>query len=398
MTDVDRGLDALGYDEHGNYSPPPDAGVPKASRYADRVLDMRELLAAPDEPLPWRCHNLACDGFLTVIAGKGGEGKSWLALALAAGVARGERAAGIACTKGRALLFDAENGPRTITKRFRNAQVGHDLAVQPVESGGLTILRDLEWFRSTIAEHRADLVVFDSLRVLSSGVKENDSDAMEPVITALKEMARSTGAAVVLIHHRGRSDASDYRGSSVIQDQTDIMFRLGRVNGDPDGARGRRKLSTVKMRIEEEPAPRWVQIVADRSRGLVTVDEAEPYEEEHEERPRDSLRGQVLGVLTGISQSGARIATTLGRSKTDGTVRRVLEDLAADGLAEKRPDGWGVASHNSYRVGNPGNPHENGSGKPNIGLPGGLPTSGNPEADGWRPHRPEDDRPDWWPS
>jgi len=58
-------------------------------RYDGRVLDVAALLAAPDTPVPWRCDGLAADGFLTVLAGRGGEGKSWLTLALAAGVARG---------------------------------------------------------------------------------------------------------------------------------------------------------------------------------------------------------------------------------------------------------------------------------------------------------------------
>ena len=55
-------------------------------------------------------------------------------------------------------------------------------------------------------------MVFDSLRVLSSGVKENDGDALEPIVTALKMLARDTGAAVILIHHRGKNEGSDYRG------------------------------------------------------------------------------------------------------------------------------------------------------------------------------------------
>ena len=51
-------------------------------RYCDRLLDVPALLAAPDEPIPWRAvrWDFAADGSLTVLAGRGGEGKSWLAL------------------------------------------------------------------------------------------------------------------------------------------------------------------------------------------------------------------------------------------------------------------------------------------------------------------------------
>jgi AAA domain len=62
----------------------------QSDRYAGRILDVGEMLAQPEEPIPWRCEDLAADGYLTVLAGRGGEGKSWLALALARAVLRAE--------------------------------------------------------------------------------------------------------------------------------------------------------------------------------------------------------------------------------------------------------------------------------------------------------------------
>jgi len=318
----------------------PGAPPARQDRYDGRIIDVTAALAEPDEPLPWRCHGFAADGYLTVVAGRGGEGKSWLTLSLACGVARGASVAGIDCVRGRALLFDAENGRRLIARRLRAAGVSPDVAVQPVDAGGLHVIRDIDWFRDVIEREAANLVVFDSLRVLSSGVKENDSDAMEPIITALKLLARDTGAAIVLVHHRGRSEFSDFRGSSVILDQTDLLFTLGRITGDPDG-RHRRKVTTVKCRIDEEPAPWWVSINADRARGLVTIDAAEPFEGEG--RARDQLRDDVLEALSGIARSARGIAKAVGREPNDGTVRRVLHDLEAEGLAEKRDDGWARA-------------------------------------------------------
>ncbi len=315
------------------------AGPPSPDRYRGRIIDVREALAEPDTPLPWRCDGFAADGYLTVIAGRGGEGKSWLTLSLACGVARGANVAGIECVQGRALIFDAENGRRLIARRLRAAQVGPQLAVQPVDAGGLHVIRDIGWFRDVIEREAANLVVFDSLRVLSSGAKENDSDVMEPIMTALKQLARETGAAIVLVHHRGRSEFSDFRGSSVILDQTDLLFTLGRVAADPDG-RHRRKIATVKCRIDEEPAPRWVSINADRARALVTIDVAEPFEGGEQERPRDGLRDEVLEVLGGIPRSARSVAKAVGRREDDSTVKRVLADLAGDGLAEKRDGGW----------------------------------------------------------
>jgi hypothetical protein len=314
-------------------------------RYSGRVLNVREMLAQPDEPIPWRCEGVAADGYLTVVAGRGGEGKSWLALALACGVARGEPAAGIDCAKGRAVIFDAENGPKLIMRRFRAAGVSADLDVQPVDAGGLRLPRDLDWFREVIEEQGANLAVFDSLRVLSSGVKENDGDALEPIITDLKLLARETGVAVLLVHHRGKADASEYRGSSVILDQTDMLYTLGRVVGDQDG-KHRRKITTIKCRIDEEPEPRWLRIEADRSLGLVYVNEAEPcdVDDEVDHRPapvRERLADQIEQALEiDVPARLTDICLLVGRKPKDGSVRNALQALVGAGRIRRTEGGW----------------------------------------------------------
>ena len=347
-----------------------DGGATVGDRYRDRVLDVAAMLAAPEEPIPWRCEGFAADGFLTVLAGRGKEGKSWLALTLAHGVARGKPAAGFRCELGRALIFDAENGAKLIARRFRAAGIAPPIAIQPVEASGLRITDDLDWFQSVVAEQRANLVIFDSLRVLATGTKENSSDEVEPVITALKLLARETGAAVVLVHHRGRSEKSEFRGSSVILDQTDLLFRLERIEGDPE-ARTRRRLSTVGCRIDEEPPPRWLTIKADRNAGVVHVEEAEPYEGDGPGRPRerDRLRDRVLALLDQTPRSGRSIAEALGRSPDDGTTKRVLNDLRAEGLADHTPSGWVGRNDNPYGDGDSGPPPGNGSSKPRKGGP-----------------------------
>jgi hypothetical protein len=359
-------------DDQGTNGDTPD-------RYHGRVLDVRALLTEPDEPIPWRCENLAADGYLTVLAGRGGEGKSWLALSLACGVARGAPAAGIRCAQGRALIFDAENGRKLIGRRFKAAAMTPEVEVQPVEAGGLNIARDLDWFKSTIVDRRANFVVFDSLKVLSTGVKENDAGEMEPIVTALKLLARDTGAAILLIHHRGRSALSEFRGSSVILDQTDLLFTLGRVQGDPE-SRTRRKITTAKCRIEEEPPPCWVQIASDRSTGLVYVNAAEPFEGDDVGRPRDTLRDDVLEVLGGIARSGRNIAKAL--DKPEPTIRRVLHDLQEDGLAERRADGWVRHTLTHVYVDAPDAPAENPLFAGEMGASAGAsPADADPPAD-----------------
>lgn len=242
--------------------------------------------------------------------------------------------AGIDCRHGRALIFDAENGRDLLRRRLRAAGIKDGVGITLVD--GLDIVKDAGWFEETIRQAQANLVVVDSLRMLTFGRDEDDSGAMEAPMSALRRMARDTGAAIVVVHHR-RKGTADFRGSSVIGDQTDMLFALGREKGDPE-QRTRRKLHTAKCRIDEEPRPRWLAIVADRARGLVTVDLAEPYETEDAPRPRDEHRDRVLAALDRTPRSGRRIAADVGLP--EATTRRLLHDFESESLAEKQPGGW----------------------------------------------------------
>jgi archaellum biogenesis ATPase FlaH len=312
------------------------AGTP---RYAGRKLDMSALLGEPDEPIPWRCHGITADGYLTTIAGRGGEGKSWLTLALAHGVHAGGIVAGIPCTGGTAIVFDAENGAELLKRRFRAGGIAAG-TVQPYDADGLHIVKDIAWFKGEIESEGANLAIFDSLRILSSGADENDTEEIEPIMSALRRLARETSAAIVLVHHRGRDDTSSYRGSSAIRDGTDMLFKFGRVKDDPEG-RHRRVLETVKCRIDEEPEPRWLRIEGDRAAGLVYVDEAEPYEGgTGGATVRAGLADELLGLLGEKPRTLASVAREVGRDPKDGTVRRALGALVEAGRVERTESGW----------------------------------------------------------
>lgn len=81
------------------------AAVPKL-----RVLDVERMLATEPPPVPWIAAPLLVRENVTMLAGREGQGKSMLALALAAAVGHGATVAGIACEQGKALVIDAENG------------------------------------------------------------------------------------------------------------------------------------------------------------------------------------------------------------------------------------------------------------------------------------------------
>ena len=60
-----------------------------------RRLDVARMVRENPPPVPWIIEGLVVRGALTVLNGREGEGKSLLAMALAAGVALGENQAGM---------------------------------------------------------------------------------------------------------------------------------------------------------------------------------------------------------------------------------------------------------------------------------------------------------------
>src|SRR5207253_732836 len=127
-------------------------GSPSLDRHAGRRVDVARLLSQPRRSTPWRCGELVADGTLTIISGQSGDGKSWLALSLAVGVARGVSVAGIPCLPGTALYIDAEMGQMQFVDRMRDAGVGAEIELR--DAMGLDLSRDddFEWLRQQIEE------------------------------------------------------------------------------------------------------------------------------------------------------------------------------------------------------------------------------------------------------
>jgi hypothetical protein len=322
-------------------------GAARRTRLAERRLDVGELLDLPLEPLRWRCDRLAADGFVTVLTGEGGEGKSFLTLALAKAVAEGTSAAGLGCRAGRSVIFDAENGEQLMARRLKAAAIPRK-GVAVYDADGFDIRRDLSDFASVIREERADFVVLDSLRILAPGAKESEADDMAPVMTAVRRLARETMAEIVVVHHRGKGEkASDYRGSSVIRDQADMLFVLGRNKADHQ-ARTRRYLKTSKCRIDFEPDTRWLNVETDALTGAVAIHEAEDFEGHGDASvgtKREALAEELRAHLLATPRSRAELARAVSRDPNDGQVHRALGLLRDRGFAQQGPQGWSIVSH-----------------------------------------------------
>jgi hypothetical protein len=319
-------------DDEGHRGPEPQ------DRYTGRRYEIPALIAKAQGDIPYRVEPIAVDAHLTMLAATGGEGKTLVELALAGGVDHGAEVAGLRCSPGPVVIFDAENGEWVLGDRL--GRMNPSLRPERVHiynAAGLRLhdVADPAWMARTVREHNAKLVAWDPLRALTPGVKENDSDEMAPAVIAVRDLCRDTGAAGLLLHHRDKARERDFRGSGAIQDQVDMLFVLER----PD-KRHRRRLRCSKNRVGPEPEDRWLSIKHWRGQ-IALMEAAAPTLPGRSSPKRDEL---AIGVLEIVDRLGPVRQPTIGkelnRDKSDSTLRAALDHLKQKGEIVLTGDGY----------------------------------------------------------
>ena len=318
-----------------------------------RWLDIDQMALTPPRPIRWVIEDFAAKGEVTVLAGKGGTGKSLLALTLAVTVDGAESRAGFharttATTLARehyadcaaaAVVIDAENSRPEIHRRIASfAATSRAVGIASARGLDLTMPDHRQAVIGMVSHAMPDLIVFDSLTSVWSG-DENNVPAVRSVFAFFKQFAEDFTAAVVVLHHRGKGeDAPLFRGSSAIEDAPDLGFAMVRqAAGSP-----LRRVECFKSRLGPEPPSRWVSITEGVD-GRVCVEAAEPPKRSKSERPpvgeSAGIGPLILSVLAGEPKMRSEVAEACSRTPKDGTVRRTLHSLVESGLVVKDRDG-----------------------------------------------------------
>ncbi len=165
---------------------------------------------------------------LTIIDGDPGLGKSVLTLDLAARVSRGvEMPDGAAGRQGGVVLLTAEDGIRdTVVPRLDAAGADRSrvlaLDLVPDAEGGQQLPRlplDAPYIDAAVRRMGALLVVVDPLTAyLSERINSHRDQDCRRALWPLTKLAEETGAAVVVVRHLNKGNASNplYRGGGSI--------------------------------------------------------------------------------------------------------------------------------------------------------------------------------------
>lgn len=195
------------------------------------VTPLGALLAEPDELVEYVVAELIARGSLNVLASKPKAGKSTTARVLALEVARGGMFLDRACLQVPVWYLALEDKRSEVRKHFRAlGATGREPVGLVFPQPGRALLTQLH----ALAEReRPGLIVVDTLQRLIGAKDLNDYAEVTTKLTPLLALARDTGAAVLLLHHAGKSERADIDailGSTAIAGSVDNIFVLRRTD------------------------------------------------------------------------------------------------------------------------------------------------------------------------
>lgn len=171
---------------------------------------------------------------------------------------------------------------------------------------------------------RPILFMFDTLAMCSTGADENSAKDMGVITHNARRIVNELGSTVLLIHHTGKSGATE-RGSSRLRSDCDVMIELE----DRDGTIA---LSCNKMRDAARFEARYLRLIPyqiDDTRGSMAVVNADRVDD----RLTDKLTAAQLKILETLayetfSEAGAKAAVLIRVANvSETTAFRALSTL-----------------------------------------------------------------------
>jgi hypothetical protein len=174
---------------------------------------------------------------MTVLAGKFGTYKTFLALDWAASLATGTPWAGHATGEAVPVVYVAAEGVGSFDRRLMAWQHGHGgleraQGMLSIHHGPVDITKNeaMSGLVGRINATGARLVIIDTLSRCAPGLEENEAAKMAGALERLFILRDVLGVAVLVLHHTGHQGLRA-RGSSVLEDNADASWVI-RLNGD----------------------------------------------------------------------------------------------------------------------------------------------------------------------
>ena len=177
--------------------------------------DIRQLLAAKREPMKWHAEGILAEDEAELVTAGPKCTKTMFALALSIALATGRPAFGrYAVPQRRRVLFvDEENGIGKFRRRLPRLVESFGLSqdeidtladgfdLRPQQGLSLASLDGRDTLRRAVAEHKADLVIFDSFTGLQVGEENSATDRRRFYVEVLAPLKTEFGCSLLLLAH-----------------------------------------------------------------------------------------------------------------------------------------------------------------------------------------------------
>lgn len=253
----------------------PETGAEQELEEPAEVAELVSLAPVPSDlpARPWLVDNLLMNGQVTMITGRGGEGKSLLAIQLAMMVAyNAEFAWWRPRARRNVLVVNAEDNLDELRRRLLGACEVMGFDQRMLENKLFTLnterlvllhrdpaddkLKSTDLFKqltTLIHERSIGLLVVDPLIETHAGLDENSNADMKELILHLRKLARMCEISVLVVHHSRKGatagDQDGARGGSALVNACRIVATLERMTAEEHG--------TVKP---PQPKERYVRV------------------------------------------------------------------------------------------------------------------------------------------
>lgn len=245
-----------------------------------------DILARPDEPIPWQFEPYLAAGDNHMIAAAAGDGKSMMLLHLAVAAAAGLPLFGTLKPQGRpwrVLCLDEEQPAYLIAKRLRKILRGlklperdaGDLPIRYAHQRRLNLTKPekLDLLLREVDDFEPDLVIGDALVRFTGKLDPNRAEDMaEFFATAVRPLNVERGVATLWAHHRKKPPTA--RGSSLdpkdaVRGSTELVAGVSNLWVlDRDRVSDNRTLHHAKCRPAMEEGPVGLNFIDDEDGGL----------------------------------------------------------------------------------------------------------------------------------
>ena len=206
----------------------------------ENKLQIRKLSEVELQEVDWLWYPYIPYGKITIIQGDPGEGKTTLALRLAAACSTGQALPGTEIAEPFNVIYQtAEDGlGDTIKPRLMEAGANQDRVLNIAEDVNSLTLLD-ERIEAAIVQTSAKLMILDPIQgYLGGKVDMNRANEIRTVLKNVAAVAERTGCAIVLVGHLNKATGANsaYRGLGSIDFRAAArsVLLVGRMKKEPN--------------------------------------------------------------------------------------------------------------------------------------------------------------------